>query len=115
MQYYRCKCGNYQYWGSGMYPPRCQGCVYCGTTSDGGPDYHEAPIPHEWLQEQVETDDGYMPGMTYCKTCYGKKKDLTGPGLGLDFGNVIKKSGEYLAIEGAEEGIKELKKIFRNR
>lgn len=54
MQYYRCKCGNAQAWGS--IPPRpCDGCTKCNTTLTGSPDYHETPQPHLWVPNKHDS------------------------------------------------------------
>ena len=78
MQYYRCKCGNAQAWGS-MPPERCSGCKKCKTTLSKHPDFHQSYDPetaHDFSYvEQVETDNGTQP-LTRCKYCYRSKKEI---------------------------------------
>jgi hypothetical protein len=50
MQYYRCKCGEAQAWGS-MSPAPCRGCSKCNTTLETHPDYHRTPEPHQFVTE----------------------------------------------------------------
>lgn len=45
MQYWRCKCGDTECWGS-MPPAPCAYCDKCQSTLAQHPDYHEAPRPH---------------------------------------------------------------------
>lgn len=47
MQYYRCKCGNSEAWGSDA-PPRCSRCSKCGSDLATPPDEHSEPLPHEF-------------------------------------------------------------------
>src|SRR3990167_7334685 len=66
MQYYRCKCGDAQAWGS-MSPAPCRGCAKCGTTLEFHPDYHKAPAPHEWVT-RFEADPTIPPGTVVAYT-----------------------------------------------
>jgi hypothetical protein len=62
MQYSTCKCGKYQSWNSGVYTP-CLGCRECGTRPGGEP-----IEPHNFVAQEVETDDG--PAMLHrCEWC----------------------------------------------
>jgi hypothetical protein len=115
MQYCRCECGRVEHWGSGMSPYRCCPCMACGTVPGSGPGYHPEIEPHDWIQDNVETDSGVVPGITRCRQCCGKKKDLVGPALGIDFGNVLKASGTDYPMDGVEESLNILKTIFGRR
>ena len=46
MQFYRCKCGHSQSWGS-MPPTPCTGCEKCGTTLARDPNSHRVPDDHK--------------------------------------------------------------------
>jgi len=71
MQYYRCKCGKTESWGS-MGPRKCQGCSECGTTLNQGPEYHKTPEPHEWVTRYSE-----ITGKPYevCINCMELKEE----------------------------------------
>lgn len=73
MQYYRCKCGKAEYWGSGMVPAKCQGCDKCKTTYARGPEGHKEIAPHEWAEKTV-IEEGKTSDESYCKKCYVKKR-----------------------------------------
>jgi hypothetical protein len=121
MQYFRCKCGNAVAWGSD-YPFQCESCSKCGSNLATSPSCHVDPKPHEWYQESVATDNGPQP-LTRCKYCYELKSTIEKEEserrmyrLGLDFGNVIKLSGERQPMDGVKEGIARLKSVmFGNR
>ena len=53
MQYYRCKCGKCEAWGS-LVPARCEGCDECGTTLDVSASLHTTPIPHTYVTKYDE-------------------------------------------------------------
>ncbi len=72
MQYYRCKCGKMESWGS-MPPNRCQGCPDCGTNLSTHPDHHP-PADHNWSANKVQTDDGPAT-LTVCSWCGIAKVD----------------------------------------
>lgn len=75
MQYYRCKCGTHEAYGS-MSPPRCAGCEQCGTDLSTHPDFHRKPLPHDFSSVQsVETDEGKKT-ITLCRYCGKTKKEL---------------------------------------
>lgn len=74
MQYYRCKCGKRQAWGS-MGPSPCSGCLECNTTLEQYPSLHKEPKPHEMIATTVETDEGEAT-LSRCKWCYRSKKEL---------------------------------------
>lgn len=70
MQYYRCKCGKSQSWGS-MAPPLCEGCGECHTTLEQFPSLHREPAAHEFETLYDEhTGEPYQR----CTRCL-KKKD----------------------------------------
>lgn len=71
MKYWQCKCGDYQFYGSGMSPEPCTYCKKCGTTAAGLP-----PIPHEFTMiSKVETDEGEKK-LSRCKWCYKTKSQI---------------------------------------
>ncbi len=78
MQYYRCKCGAAESWGS-MGPDPCYGCAKCGTTLDLAPNLHRDPIPHEMIEGTVMTDDGEKP-LTRCRFCQKTRASLLAAG-----------------------------------
>ena len=80
MQYYRCKCGNRQCWGS-YGPASCEYCAKCGTDIALGPNSHRSPTPHEFATPLVATDNGPVPGVTVCLLCNHSKKELLEKGL----------------------------------
>ena len=75
MQYYRCKCGDYQMWGS-YGPASCTSCAKCGSNIAWGPELHAEPTPHEFVRDSVDTDDGPVPGITRCIKCNRTKAEL---------------------------------------
>jgi hypothetical protein len=75
MQYYRCKCGESQSWGS-YGPAACTSCPKCGSDLALGPELHRDPAPHQFERPTVDTDDGPVPGVTICIRCNRTKKDL---------------------------------------
>jgi hypothetical protein len=74
MQYYRCKCGKLEAYGS-MGPDPCRGCDECGTNLTTHPDFHHPPVPHRYEAQPVETDEG-VKMLTQCTWC-GKHKPPT--------------------------------------
>jgi len=46
MNFWRCKCGDREYFESGMPPRDCQGCEKCGTTLAMSKSGHEPMQPH---------------------------------------------------------------------
>jgi len=67
MQYYRCKCGKREFWGSGMVPAPCDGCDECGTTLTQNLDNHETPRAHQLIRRyKEETGEPYWR----CELCY---------------------------------------------
>lgn len=69
MQYYRCKCGESESWGS-IGPRQCDRCEKCGTTLNQSPEGHKEPEPHEWVTQYNE-----RTGKPYeiCINCMKKK------------------------------------------
>ncbi len=68
MLHYRCRCGKSTAFGS-MSPYPCQGCPECGTTLDGHPDHHRAPVPHDFtggIQQMSEAGPVHVPACRYC-------------------------------------------------
>ena len=76
MQYYRCKCGQRESYGS-MAPFPCQGCESCGTTLETSVSDHRAPQEHKWVGEKVDTDEG-PKWLTRCAWCGVKRPQPTG-------------------------------------
>ena len=75
MQYYRCKCGKAEAWGS-MPPYQCSSCKHCGSDLAQAPDLHRDPVPHDFSHvEQVRTDEGPKP-LTRCKYCHHTKEEI---------------------------------------
>lgn len=74
MQYYRCRCGKAECYGS-MGPTPCMGCDKCGTTLNQHPDFHKTPEPHSFVVTGVDTDEG-VKDLTICKWCMKSKKEL---------------------------------------
>lgn len=72
MRYYTCQCGEMESWCSGMEPSPCSGCEKCGTVANWN---KSTVVPHEFVAEMVETDDGDHP-LSRCKWCYHTKKEL---------------------------------------
>ena len=75
MQYLRCKCGKLEAWTSGEKLAECLGCKECGTTLNTGSNQHKAPMPHEFIDTSVETDNGPAV-LSRCKYCYRIKKQI---------------------------------------
>lgn len=67
MQYYRCKCGSRESWGS-MPPSRCAHCNKCVSDLAQAPDLHQEPEPHRMHPTTVQTDDGSAT-LTRCRWC----------------------------------------------
>lgn len=68
MQYYRCKCGSCESYGS-MSPPQCAWCEKCNSNPASRPDLHRSERGlHEWMVENVQTDEGVKP-LTVCRWC----------------------------------------------
>lgn len=75
MQYYRCKCGKCEAWGS-MSPYPCQGCGECGTTLETHPELHDKPKPHDFSDvETVKTDQGAAT-ITRCRWCQRRRDEI---------------------------------------
>lgn len=74
MVYYQCRCGDRWSHGS-MAPPRCMGCEKCGTSLASHPSGLGTPSPHEFMEEQVQTDQGPQP-LSRCRFC-GKTRQQT--------------------------------------
>lgn len=74
MQYYRCKCGKSEIFGSDS-PRPCDKCDECGSDFAQSPNYHREPQEHNWHKKKVETDDGEKT-LTVCRWCGINKKDL---------------------------------------
>lgn len=69
MQYYRCKCGNRQFWSSGGEPYPCQGCESCNTTFSQTKRGHKPLVPHD-LVLMYHRDTG-EPYRKRCLVCHG--------------------------------------------
>lgn len=68
MQYYRCKCGSHESYGS-MSPPQCAWCEKCHSNPALSPDDHRSErVPHKWVVDTVQTDEGEKP-VTTCQWC----------------------------------------------
>lgn len=67
MQYYRCRCGVSEAYGS-MAPYACTRCPKCGSNLALGPEAHREPKPHEFVPTMVETDEGPKP-LSRCIYC----------------------------------------------
>ena len=70
MRYYTCKCGEYEFYGSGMNPEPCFSCKKCGTNCFKNP-----AEPHVFYQSKIETDDGYKQ-LSRCKYCFKTKREI---------------------------------------
>lgn len=119
MQTYKCKCGKREVWGS-YGPDACDKCYHCNTKPSLGPIPHNDPVPHNWRETSVETDDGNGI-LTRCSFCGKTKADVlyeersAFPILGLDFGNVIKagaatRTEDSQLMPKVKEAIRVLKK-----
>jgi hypothetical protein len=75
MIYMQCKCGEYQFFGSGMEPAKCAKCKKCGTRPATGPNSHVDPLPHEFVARPVETDEGNAT-LSRCKYCYKTRSEV---------------------------------------
>ena len=73
MKFYRCECGKHEAIGS-MPPNPCDGCEDCGTNLSTHPDFHQLPKPHEYVETEVETDEGKKT-LTICRWCNKRKTD----------------------------------------
>lgn len=71
MYLFTCKCGNRQYYGSGMIPKPCEGCDKCGTNFN-----KEPRQPHKWRTVY----DRYTgkPIKRECSVCYHHEKTQEG-------------------------------------
>lgn len=75
MQYYRCKCGEHEAWGS-MPPARCSQCKKCNSDLSLHPDYHNEPVPHDFSSvEKLTTDQGEAT-ITRCRYCHYTKAQI---------------------------------------
>lgn len=72
MQYYRCKCGNLESWGSDGTTP-CRACPKCGTTLAQHPDDHRQPVPHKW---QTQYDQNTGKPYEICRVCMNRREDV---------------------------------------
>lgn len=68
MQYWRCKCGKWEWWTSGERPFPCDECPTCHTTAAQGPEGHGRAVPHEFIATKVETDEGDKT-LSRCRWC----------------------------------------------
>lgn len=71
MQYYRCRCGLAEAWGS-YAPYKCEGCNECKTTLEAYPELHTTPAEHTWMTKYHQDD-----GKPYevCKVCCKPKRN----------------------------------------
>ena len=63
MLYWKCECGEAEYFGSGMSPQDCQGCEKCGTN------YRKEPIKPHKLVMRYDTKTG-KPSHRECEVCW---------------------------------------------
>ena len=70
MKYAKCKCGQSEFWGSGMEPNRCQPCLTCGTTKWFNPS-HPLPESHEWITKYDENTGEPYKICSLCMTRMG--------------------------------------------
>lgn len=71
MQYYRCKCGKSESWGS-MPPKKCTSCPICNTTLARDPEGHRKPSEHNFVTKYDEnTGEPYE----VCSRCHIRKDD----------------------------------------
>jgi MinD superfamily P-loop ATPase len=63
MVYWKCKCGESEYFGSGMTPQDCEGCEKCGTN------YRKEAIKPHQLKVKYSEKTG-EPSYQECKVCY---------------------------------------------
>lgn len=75
MQYYRCKCGNCEAWGS-MPPYRCSQCKECNSDLAMHPDYHQEPVPHDFSSVDTIEVDGGTATITRCRYCHNTQKQI---------------------------------------
>lgn len=75
MQYYRCKCGASEAWGS-MPPYACSKCSKCGSDLAQAPGLHGEPKDHDFSYvEKVQTDQGEMT-RTRCQYCHRTRDEI---------------------------------------
>lgn len=79
MIYYRCKCGDSTSWSS-MGSPHCRRCSKCGSDIAMSPEMHRDPPPHELYRSTVDTDEGPVPGVSYCYFCNDTKAEIEARG-----------------------------------
>ena len=72
MQYYRCRCGHSQAWGS-MGPASCARCPKCGSDLALGPSGHSEPKPHEYV---TKYDPNTGAPYEVCTLCFRKRAEL---------------------------------------
>ena len=78
MQYWRCQCGESEYYESGMYPADCAGCDKCGTTFAQSAGEHKQRAGHD-LVIRYDQMTG-QPRMQRCNKCH-QAFDLSGQSL----------------------------------
>lgn len=69
MNYWRCKCGETQYWESGMTPAKCKGCDKCSSTLATWPGGHGDIEPHTPGTPRLEVDQDVCYRITRCRRC----------------------------------------------
>ena len=69
MQYYRCECGESEFYGSDS-PRPCMGCDKCGTTYAQSPTGHRPREPHQW-RPQFSRETG-APTRPICTVCMAR-------------------------------------------
>lgn len=74
MQYYRCRCGAEEAYGS-LRPYRCIGCSKCNTTLELHPRHHREPLAHDWEPELVRRQ-GQLFLTKRCARCGQLRLDL---------------------------------------
>lgn len=75
MQYYRCRCGKCEAWGSDP-PALCSGCPDCGSDLSGSPNTHREPKAHEFSSvESLVTDQGNAT-ITRCCYCHKTRREI---------------------------------------
>lgn len=72
MQYYRCKCGKMEAWGS-MPPDQCHGCKECGTNLALDPYSHHPPEPHEFTATVEQWGEHGPVQIPVCRYCHQPK------------------------------------------
>jgi len=73
VRYYECPCSDTMIWGSDS-PSPCDPCLKCGSVPTTDKSIRK-PIPHEFYQEKVETDEGEKV-LSRCKYCSRTKKEV---------------------------------------